>query len=116
MAKTADGYRLDRDRPQSIGRIREFWGNVPQVVKAYAWARAMGAEGIHEASDLSVLANNYMESGCSGDPRRHHVDPRLTARRMEMTRYSLGRLEEETGVGVLDVQNRMVDFGVDASG
>ena len=30
-------------------------------MKAYAWARAMGAEGIHEASDISVLANNYME-------------------------------------------------------
>ena len=48
-------------RPHSVGRVREFWGNVPQVVKAYAWARAMGAEGIAEASDLSVLANNYME-------------------------------------------------------
>ena len=41
--------------------MREFWGNVPQVVKAYAWARAMGADGIEEASDLSVLANNYMD-------------------------------------------------------
>ena len=41
--------------------MREFWGNVPQVVKAYSWARAMGAEGIREAADLSVLANNYME-------------------------------------------------------
>ena len=58
---TDDRYRLDHDRPQSIGKVREFWGNVPQVVKAYSWARAMGAEGIREASDLSVLANNYME-------------------------------------------------------
>ena len=32
--------------PKSVGKVREFWGNVPQVVKAYAWARAMGAEGI----------------------------------------------------------------------
>lgn len=31
-----------------------------------------------------------------------------------MTRWSLGPLKEETGVGTLDVQNRMVDFGVDA--
>ena len=36
-------YRLDSDRPHSCGKIREFWGNVPQVVKAYAWARSMGA-------------------------------------------------------------------------
>ena len=53
--------------------MREFWGNVPQVVRAYAWARAMGAEGIHEASDLSVLANNYMESAPARDPRRSRV-------------------------------------------
>ena len=38
---------------------------MPQVLRAYAWARAMGADGIHEASDISVLANNYMESACS---------------------------------------------------
>jgi len=39
----ADGtYRLDHDRPDSTGKIREFWGNVPQVLKAYAWARSMG--------------------------------------------------------------------------
>jgi glycine dehydrogenase subunit 2 len=31
-----------------------------------------------------------------------------------MTRYSLGKMTEETGVTVLDVQNRMVDFGIDA--
>jgi glycine dehydrogenase subunit 2 len=33
---------------------------------------------------------------------------------MEMTRYSLGKLQEETGVGVVDVQNRMADYGIDA--
>jgi glycine dehydrogenase subunit 2 len=33
---------------------------------------------------------------------------------MEMTRYSLEQLYEETGVTVFDVQNRMVDFGIDA--
>tara|TARA_B110000263_G_C15103963_1_gene416618 strand:+ start:72 stop:425 length:354 start_codon:yes stop_codon:yes gene_type:complete len=33
---------------------------------------------------------------------------------MEMTRYSLGELTNETGVTAINVQNRMVDFGVDA--
>ena len=31
-----------------------------------------------------------------------------------MTRYSLAKMTEETGVAVLDVQNRVVDFGIDA--
>ena len=107
------GYALE-ERPESLGKVREFFGNVPQIVKAYSWARAMGAEGIAEASDLSVIANNYMEErllSIRGVVKSH---PDLTQRRMEMTRYGLGPLTEETGVTVFDIQNRMVDFGVDA--
>jgi len=110
----AGRYRLDRDRSESVGKVREFWGNVPQLVYAYVWSRAMGADGIERAADISVLANNYMEKrllAVRGVTKSH---PHLTAPRMEMTRYSLETLERETGVTVLDVQNRMVDFGIDA--
>jgi glycine dehydrogenase subunit 2 len=112
---TADeGRFVLEERPESLGKVREFFGNVPQIVKAYSWARAMGAEGISEASDISVIANNYMEErllAIRGVVKSH---PDLTQRRMEMTRYGLGPLTEETGVTVFDIQNRMVDFGVDA--
>jgi glycine dehydrogenase subunit 2 len=113
---TFDGakYHLDGARPHSLGKVREFWGNVPQVLKAYAWARAMGAEGIHEASDLSVLANNYMEKKLLAIRGVTRSNPAIDAWRMEMTRYGLGTLKDETGVSVADVQHRMVDFGVDA--
>jgi glycine dehydrogenase subunit 2 len=110
----SDGRYALEQRPESLGKVREFLGNVPQIVKAYAWARAMGADGIREASDISVIANNYMEGrllAIRGITRSH---PDVHKRRMEMTRYSLGTLTEETGVTVLDVQNRMVDFGIDA--
>jgi len=106
-------YRLDQDRPLSAGKVREFWGNIPQVVKAYAWAVGMGGDGIAEASDLSVLANNYMDhrlGGIRGLARSHQEDRRW---RMEMTRWGLGPLKEETGVGTVDVANRMADYGVD---
>jgi glycine dehydrogenase subunit 2 len=114
VLRDEDRYRLEFGGDQSVGRVREFWGNVPQVVKAYSWARAMGAEGIRDAADLSVLANNYMERrllAIRGVTKSH---PHLTAPRLEMTRYSLAQVTEDTGVTVFDVQNRMVDFGVDA--
>jgi glycine dehydrogenase subunit 2 len=101
-------YHLD------YGRIREFWGNVPQVIKAYSWARAMGASGIEEAAEISVLANNYMESRLlkiRGITKSH---PNISGPRMEMTRYSIETVTEETGVTVDDLSNRMVDFGIDA--
>ena len=114
VRKVGDAFILDEDRPQSIGRIREFWGNVPQVVKAYAWARAMGADGLAEASDISVLANNYMERRLLAIRGITRSNPQIDKHRLEMTRYSMETLAQETGVGVLDVQNRMVDYGVDA--
>ncbi len=107
-------YRLDRDRPDSVGKVRESWGNVPQLVYAYTWARAMGADGISRAADISVLANNYMEKRLLEIPGVSKSHPHLTAPRLEMTRYSLDAMEQETGVTVVDVQNRMVDFGIDA--
>lgn len=113
VKEEGDRYRLDRDRPLSTGKIREFWGNVPQVMKAYAWSRAMGAEGINEASDLSVLANNYMEKKLLQIEGVSKSQPHLTKWRMEMTRYSLGKMKEDTGVGTAHVANRMADYGID---
>lgn len=107
-------YCLRVEGRDSIGRVREFWGNVPQVVRAYAWSRAMGASGLREAADLSVLGNNYMETRLLQIPGVTKSLPHLTQRRLEMTRYSLGELAEATGVTAHDVQNRMVDFGIDA--
>src|SRR5690348_18147407 len=42
VVKDKKGYRLDYGRKQSAGKVREFFGNVPQVLKAYAWLLAMG--------------------------------------------------------------------------
>lgn len=114
VTRAGDRHHLVDDGADSIGRVREFWGNVPEVVKAYSWTRAMGAGGIREAADLSVLANNYMEKRLLQIPGVTKSHPDLTAPRLEMTRYSLGELTEQTGVTAHDVQNRMVDFGVDA--
>ena len=74
----------------------------------------MGADGISRAADISVLANNYMERRLLAIPGVSKSHPHLTAPRLEMTRYSLEAMERDTGVTVVDVQNRMVDFGIDA--
>jgi len=113
VAKVGERYVLDQDRPKSAGKVREFWGNVPQVVKAYAWARAMGADGIKLAADISVVANNYMDKKLAEIEGLEISNPGIGDRRMEMTRWSLGPLAEETGVGTVDFANRMADYGID---
>ena len=113
VVKSAKGFQLDEKRPRSVGKIREFWGNVPQVLKAYAWVRAMGADGLQEGSDISVLANNYMDKKLATIPGLTRSHPDNPGWRMEMTRWSLGNLKEDTGVGTVDVANRMADYGID---
>ncbi|WP_285028582.1 aminomethyl-transferring glycine dehydrogenase subunit GcvPB [Plantibacter sp. ME-Dv--P-122b] len=99
---------------QSVGRVREFFGNVPQLLKAYSWTRAMGTDGLREAADLSVLANNYMEHRLMAIPGVTMSFAGKALPRLEMTRYSLEEYAAETGLSTVDVQNRMTDFGIDA--
>ena len=113
VVQEGHGYRLDADRPLSAGKVREYWGNVPQVLKAYAWSRSMGADGINEACELSVLANNYMDKTLGKIRGLERSNPHICAHRMEMTRWGLGPMKNETGVGTVDVANRMADFGLD---
>jgi len=113
VVKTEVGYDLVEPE-ESVGRVREFIGNVQQVVKAYSWTRAMGTDGLREAADISVLSNNYMEKRLMRIPGVTMSFPGKALPRLEMTRYSLEEYSAETGLTAVDVQNRMTDFGIDA--
>ena len=109
---TFDGkkYHLDYDRPNSIGKVRGFLGNVPVVLKAYSWAMSMGAEGFRKTAEISMINNSYLEKKLQGV--RGVVKPYSTKRRLDQIRYSLQKLTEETGVSVLDFNRRIVDYGI----
>ena len=114
VVKGDDGYTVEVPGHAGSTQVREYLGNIPVIVKAYAWLRAMGAAGVKEGADLSLLANNYMETRLLQISGVTKGLPHLEKYRMEMTRYSLGDLTEETGVTTVDVANRMTDYGVDA--
>ena len=106
-------YYLDYDRPQSVGKIRAFHGVPAKVVRSYAWVLSLGAEGLREVAEVAVLNNNYLASKLSKIPGIEiSFAEGNSERRLEQIRYSLAKLEEETGVGTLDVARRTADFGV----
>ena len=51
---------LDYDRPQSIGKVKNFYGNFGVCVKAFAYILSLGAAGLREASEGAVLNANYI--------------------------------------------------------
>ena len=111
---TWDGerYGLDHDPGEGIEKIRAFIGNVHAVLKAYAWVRSLGAEGLRAVAETSVLNNNYMLHRIRQIEGTSIPWPKNTYPKLEQVRYSWEPLYEETGVASHDVMNRMVDFGV----
>ena len=109
---TFDGtrYHLDCDRPNSVGKIRDFFGNIPVVLKAYAWAMSMGAQGLRESAEVSMINNNYLEKKVMSIPgvMKYYG----TDKRVDQIRYSFQKLKEDTGVGAVDVNRRFVDYGI----
>ncbi|MBM4370013.1 MAG: aminomethyl-transferring glycine dehydrogenase subunit GcvPB [Deltaproteobacteria bacterium] len=54
------GFRLEEDRPLSIGRVRAFLGNFGVMVRAYTYLREMGGEGLRDATARAVVNANYL--------------------------------------------------------
>lgn len=106
-------YRLEYDRPQSVGKIRGYHGVPATVVRSFAWILSLGAEGLREVAEAAVLNNNYLASRLAG-VRGLGISFADTnpAHRLEQIRYTLAQLQEETGVSTLDVARRTADFGV----
>ena len=55
-------FDLDFDRPRSIGKLRGFQGNFGVFVRAYAYIRSLGGDGLEEASRIAVLNANYLKA------------------------------------------------------
>jgi glycine dehydrogenase subunit 2 len=67
--------KLDFKRPQSIGRVRSFYGNFGMLVRAYAYIVAMGGDGLTQASLDAVLSANYLRSQIDGLLEMPHEGP-----------------------------------------
>lgn len=109
--KNGDRYYLNYDLPNSIGKVRAFYGVIPAIVRSYAWIRSLGDEGLKEVAKVAVLNNNYIFRKVLNI--RGASAPYATGKhRLEQVRYSWEQLTKDTGVTTEDVQRRMFDFGL----
>ena len=106
LVRDGDVFRLDHDRPKSIGRVRGFAGPFAVFVRAYAFMRAYGP-ALREMSDTAVLNANYLLA-------RLRDVYELPYDRLCMHEFVLSArtLKREHGVTALDVAKRLMDYGI----
>jgi glycine dehydrogenase subunit 2 len=66
VEKDGERYRLEFNHPQSIGRIRSFFGNFGMFVRAYTYMRELGGPGLTQATEMAVLNANYVRALLAG--------------------------------------------------
>ena len=105
VARDGDRFRLDHDHPQSIGKVRSYYGNFGMLVRAYAYIRAYGSS-ISAVAENAVLNARYLQSRLGG------TFP------MAVTSDSMHEFVATTkggrvvGLRALDVAKRLLDYGV----
>jgi glycine dehydrogenase subunit 2 len=113
ITESDEKYKLDWDKPKSIGKVHGFHGNINVALKAYTYMITLGGKGLKESSETAVLNANYVarklekEKGYTltyspDKPRKHEAV--LSAKPMN----------DETGVSALYVSKKLLDYGLHA--
>ena len=109
VARDADGYRLDLDRPKSIGRVRSFFGNTGVLVRMYCYLLTHGPDGLRRIAENAVLNANYLLS------RVRHLLPVPNGDRcMHEFVASASRVKAERGIAAMDIAKALLDLGFHA--
>ena len=105
IVKEEDGYQLDYNRPQSIGRVKPYYGNFGINVRAYTYIRTMGPDGLKAVTEYAVLNANYMMRRLAEYydlPYDKHCKHEFVIS---------GKRQKKLGVRALDIAKRLLDFG-----
>ncbi|MBI5396496.1 MAG: aminomethyl-transferring glycine dehydrogenase subunit GcvPB [Verrucomicrobia bacterium] len=108
VGRGASAFALDYERPLSIGKMRPFYGNVGVLIRAHAYIRAHGAEGLRRVSRGAIINANYIKAKL-----RDLYDDPFTQPCMHEVVLS-ARRQKKQGSGARDIAKRLLDFGFHA--
>ncbi len=109
VVREGENFRLDHDRPQSIGQVRAFFGNVGVLVRAYCYIRTHGPDGLRRVSEQAVLNANYLLAKV-----KHFLPVPQGDRCMHEFVASGQTLKTERGITAMDIAKRLLDYGYHA--
>jgi glycine dehydrogenase subunit 2 len=108
VGKDGETFRLvtdPKERPQTIGKLREFWGNMGMFVRAWALIRELGPEGLRRVAELAVLNANYVRASLRGVYNLPYETETLHEVVFD------DKLQKDHGVTTMDVAKRLIDHG-----
>jgi len=105
LARKGDLWTWDYDRPQSIGRVRAFYGNFGVLVRALAYIYAHGGPGLRNATVDAVLNANYLRHKL-----RPYFDLPYDRPNMHEVVFSDDR-QAAKGVRTGEIAKRLIDYG-----
>ncbi len=109
VVQDEDGYRLDSDRPKSIGRVRSFFGNTGVLLRTYCYLRTHGADGLKRVSQDAVLTANYLLSRV-----KHFLPVPHGDRCMHEFVATASKLKTDRNITAMDIAKRLLDHGFHA--
>ena len=110
IGRTKEGkYIFDYDAPESIGKIKSFYGNFSVLLKAYVYILMMGKNGLKEASEIAVLNSNYMKKKIL-DSGTYEM-PFKKLRKHEFV-LSCEKLKQNKEIRAIDVAKCLLDHGL----
>ena len=98
-------YGWDHNRPRSIGKVRSFYGQIGVLVRAYAYIRSLGGNGLTEAARKAVVSANYLAARL----KDYYTIPFPGPYAHEFIAVPHF---EDAGVDNVDVAKRLLDFGI----
>ena len=103
-----DNYFLDYKKPDSIGKVQAFYGNFGVMVKAYAFIRACGPQGLRRISENAIINANYLMESLKEYYHLPYPGP------CQHEFVLSGMKQKERGVKTLDIAKRLLDYGLHA--
>lgn len=104
----SSAYRLV-DPPQSIGRVRSFFGNVGILLRGYFYLRTLGPAGVRAVSENAVLNANYLKAILADVLPAAHGQFCMH----EFVATARG-IQKEYGISAMDIAKRLLDYGFHA--
>ena len=101
-------YLTEADLPQSIGRLSAFSGNIGILLRAYVYARMLGAEGMHRVAEFATLNANYLMAELHKAGFTVAFPQRRASHEFIV---SMKPLKDATGISAMDVAKRLLDKG-----